>query len=198
VLKDRFRSFMVFLGLAEEDYDDGRAPADSDRAPYSPPAGSDTYDAPWASPATTPVSQSMPAPPLQPRSSVSVIDGSGAPQPTAAPPAARPPQRPTSSVRPITTMAHQDIDVFVPLSYDDSKRVGDELRARRPLVVNLSSVDADLSRRITDFASGVVYTIGGQIRRIDHHVYLLSPPDVRVAPESIDRLRQRNFAPARD
>ena len=204
MLKDRFRSFMVFLGLAEEDFDDGyNAPSNDDRSAYPPtPGGPETYEAPWASAAANPVATSAPAP--APRtSSVQVIDGYGAP--AAAPvqgASGRPMVRPIATnpaVRPITTMAHDgDIDVFVPRSYDDSKRIGDELRARRNLVVNLSTVDADLSRRITDFASGVVYTLGGKIRRIDQHVYLLSPPDVRVSADSIERLRQRGFTPTRD
>jgi cell division inhibitor SepF len=193
VLKDRFRSFMVFLGLAEEDYDEGYV-APEEPAAYSPPPGAATYDAPYGSAGAVPAS----APSV--RSSVSVIDQHGAAPAPALAASGRPLMRPVgaSSVRPITTMAHDDIDVFVPRSYDDSKRIGDELRARRPLVVNLAAADADLSRRITDFASGVVYTLGGKIRRIDQHVYLLSPPDVRVAPESIDRLRQRGFAPTGD
>jgi cell division inhibitor SepF len=195
VLKDRFRSFMVFLGLAEEDYDEGYV-APEDPAPYSPPPGAATFDSPYGAASAVPAG----TPPA--RSSVSVIDPQGAPPAPAPAPSAtgRPLMRPVgaSSVRPITTMAHDDVDVFIPRSYDDSKRIGDELCARRPLVVNLAAADADLSRRITDFASGVVYTLGGKIRRIDQHVYLLSPPDVRVAPESIDRLRQRGFAATGD
>jgi cell division inhibitor SepF len=193
VLKDRFHSFMVFLGLAEEDFDDeyGRG-AREERPAYNAPAPTETYDAPWATAA--------PAPIVAPRSSsVSVIDGYGNPSSATA---GRPVMRPVatgSSVRPITTMAHDgDVAVFVPRSYDDSKRIGDELRSRRSLVVNLTTVDAELSRRITDFASGVVYTLGGKIRRIDNHVYLLSPADVRVSPESIERLRQNGFRPVGD
>jgi cell division inhibitor SepF len=195
VLKDRFRSFMVFLGLAEDDFDEGYVAPSSEDREYQPPAGTDTYEAPWAG-TNTPPPTLTPAP--APRSSsVSVIDGYST---GAGAPASRPVVRAASpSVRPITTMPHNgDVDVFVPRSYDDSKRIGDELRARRSLVVNLANVDPDLSRRITDFASGVVYAMQGKIRRIDHHVYLLSPPDVRVSPESIERLRQRGFASSRD
>ena len=82
---------------------------------------------------------------------------------------------------------------MAPQSYEDSKRIGDELKLHRALVVNLATADADLSRRIVDFSSGVVYTLGGKISKVGTHVYLLVPPNVRVSPEALARLRHQNF-----
>lgn len=193
MLKDRFHSFMVFLGLAEDDFDDDYSRRGADVDERYQPARMETPE-PVASPWAT-TSEPVVAPTIPRSSSVSVLDGYGQAQPGAGRPLMRPAPS-TSSVRPITTLAAEgDLDAFVPRSYDDSKRIGDELRARRSLVVNLSGADPELSRRITDFASGVVYTLGGKIRRIDHHIYLLSPSDVRVSPEAIERLRQRGFRP---
>ena len=42
---------------------------------------------------------------------------------------------------------------------------------------------AELSRRIIDFASGVCYGGAGQMERITHQVYLLTPSDVEVSDE---------------
>jgi FtsZ-interacting cell division protein YlmF len=120
-----------------------------------------------------------------------------------APAAPAPPRRPVvraaapaNAVRPITTLAYEeDLSVVAPQSYEESKRIGDDLKGRRALVVSLVNADAEVGRRILDFSSGVVYTLGGRIQKVSHHVYLLVPPNVRVSPESLDRLRQENFRP---
>jgi FtsZ-interacting cell division protein YlmF len=184
VLKDSFRKLMVYVGLAEDDFDDlGRQSAAERPFTDEPPM----QEAPTWAPA--------PAAATRGSGSVSVLDGGagGYVQPT------RPPLRPatpTSAVRPITTLAPDDaLAVLVPRSYEDSKRIGDELKGRHPLVINLASADADLARRIIDFSSGVVYTLGGRIQRVAANVYLLVPPNTRVTPESVERLRLQGFHP---
>jgi FtsZ-interacting cell division protein YlmF len=180
---------MVYVGLTEDDYDEFGRNSAAER-PFVDTPTEESYDAPWGS-------SVAPAPePMLPKrqSSVSVLDGATN---VASSPPRRPlvrPSAPSTSVRPITTMAHdEDLDVMVPRSYEDSKRIGDELKSRRAIVVNLTTADSDLSRRIVDFSSGVVYTLGGKISKIGPHVYLLVPPNVRVSPESIARLRHQNF-----
>ena len=187
MLKDSFRKLLVYVGLTEDDYDEFGRPNAGDR-PFVESSTPEPVENSWTTP--TP-----PAPPTR-TSSVSVLDyGAGPSQPPMHRPLIRP-ATPSSAVRPITTMAHDtDLDVMVPHSYEDSKRIGDELRARRALVVNLATADADLSRRIVDFSSGVVYTLGGKIQKIGPHVFLLAPPNVRVSPESLERLRHQNFQP---
>ncbi len=176
---------MVYVGLTEDDYDDlGRG---SER-PFVDASTGDMYESQWApQPAPAPV-----APVQQRTPSVSVLDNGYAPSPAGRPVVRATP--PSSSVRPITTLAHDgDLEVLVPHSYEDSKRIGDHLKARRALVVNLVMADADLSRRIIDFSSGVVYTLSGRIQRVAPQVYLLAPQNLRVSPEAIERLRQQNF-----
>ena len=189
MLKDSFRKLLVYVGLTEDDYDEFGRNSMNER-PFVENAVHEPVESAWST--ATP-----PAPPTAPRtSSVSVLDyGAGGSSPPMHRPLIRP-AVPSSAVRPITTMAHDaDLDVLVPRSYEDSKRIGDELRARRALVVNLATADADLSRRIVDFSSGVVYTLGGKIQKVGPHVFLLAPPNVRVSPESLERLRHQNFRP---
>lgn len=193
MLRDSFRKFMVYVGLTEDDYPD--APRAADR-PFASAATDEEYESHWApTPAPTMASTSAPQP-LSPRtSSVSVLHDTGVHPTVPARPVVRP-ATPSSAVRPITTLAHdEDLDVLEPRSYEDSKRIGDELRGRRALVINLHAADSDLARRIIDFSSGVVYTLSGRIQKVGPHVYLLVPPNVRVSPEAITRLRERDFRP---
>ena len=59
--------------------------------------------------------------------------------------------------------------------------MADRFKGKQPVIVNLQGVDAELSRRIIDFASGVCYGGAGQMERITHQVYLLTPSDVEVS-----------------
>ncbi len=181
VLKDSFRKLMVYVGLTEDDYDEFGRPRESERPFVERP---EPDESPWA---TTSVGARSGA--------VSVLDtapgASGSSRPLIRP------AQPSSAVRPITTLAHDgDVDVVVPTTYEESKRIADDLRARRALVINLATIDSELGRRIIDFSAGVVYTLSGKITKIGPHVYLLVPPNVRVSPESIERLRHQNFRPS--
>ena len=70
-----------------------------------------------------------------------------------------------------------------PTSFNDVQPMADRFMAKQPVIVNLQGVDADLSRRIIDFASGVCYGGVGQMERITHQVYLMTPSDVEVSEE---------------
>ena len=62
-----------------------------------------------------------------------------------------------------------------------------------PVIVNLQNVDRDLSRRIIDFASGLCYGIGGQMERVAHQVFLLTPSNVEVSAEERRRLQEHGY-----
>jgi cell division inhibitor SepF len=66
--------------------------------------------------------------------------------------------------------------------------MADRFMAKQPVIVNLQGVEADVARRIIDFASGVCYGGGGQMERITHQVYLMTPSDVEVSEEDRRRL----------
>jgi cell division inhibitor SepF len=70
-----------------------------------------------------------------------------------------------------------------PTSFNDVQQMADRFMAKQPVIVNLQGVEADLSRRIIDFASGICYGGVGQMERITHQVYLLTPSDVKVSDE---------------
>jgi len=89
----------------------------------------------------------------------------------------------TGTVRPLEPATTVRPSTVTPSSFNDVQEMADRFKARQPVIVNLQGVDAELSRRIIDFASGVCYGTGGQMERITHQVYLLTPSDVVVSDE---------------
>ena len=98
------------------------------------------------------------------------------------------PAEPTGTVRPLQPAVTAKPTTVSPTSFDDVQPMADRFMAKQPVIVNLQGVDADLSRRIIDFASGVCYGGVGQMERITHQVYLMTPSDVEVSEEDRRRL----------
>ncbi|MBK5223156.1 MAG: cell division protein SepF [Acidimicrobiia bacterium] len=83
--------------------------------------------------------------------------------------------------------------VVAPRSFQDAQEVGDNFKAKQPVIINLQGVDRDLSRRLVDFTSGLCYGVGGQMEKIATDVFLLTPVDVEVSPEERQRLQERGL-----
>ena len=83
------------------------------------------------------------------------------------------------------------VSVYHPRRYDEVTEMGDALRARHLVTVNLVGTDRVMSQRIVDFLSGVIYTLDGKMHRIAEGIYLFVPSNVQInakdgdlAPES--------------
>ena len=61
------------------------------------------------------------------------------------------------------------------------------------MIVNLQGTDADLSKRLIDFSSGLTYALNGSMQRVADKVFLLTPRNVEVSAEERARLIDRGF-----
>jgi len=79
------------------------------------------------------------------------------------------------------------VSVFHPRRYDEVTEMGDSLRSRHLVMVNLIGADRAMSQRVVDFLSGVVYTLDGKMQRIAEGIYLFVPANVQInAKEDLD------------
>jgi cell division inhibitor SepF len=67
--------------------------------------------------------------------------------------------------------------------YSDGRRVGEVYREGIPVILNCSQMQEVDRKRLIDFASGLVFASKGTIERVAQGVFLLTPPDVVVAPK---------------
>ena len=67
-----------------------------------------------------------------------------------------------------------------PRAYSESQQIADHLKNRNSVVVNLKRVTSDQAKRIIDFLSGVIYAIGGKMKKIGVGIYLCTPKNVNV------------------
>ncbi len=70
--------------------------------------------------------------------------------------------------------------LFEPRHYSDAQDIADNLRQRRPVVINLQRVEKDQAKRIVDFLSGTVYALNGDIQKVGDHIFVCTPDHVDI------------------
>jgi len=77
----------------------------------------------------------------------------------------------------------QRITAVHPRSYNDAKIIGEHFRDGVPVIMNLTEMgDAD-AKRLVDFAAGLVFGLQGVVERVTTRVFLLSPAAIEVMNE---------------
>lgn len=84
--------------------------------------------------------------------------------------------------------------VMHPRSLEDGQTIADQVKGRRPVIVNLDLADERSGQRLLNFLSGVVYALDGSLRKVGDGIFLATPSNVEVAAEEQDDLNwARNF-----
>lgn len=113
--------------------------------------------------------------------------------------AEEPGDRRTTTLRPLPSRANgrsgTDVRVhFVaPKNFNDVQDVANKFKETIPVILNLQGTDADLSRRLIDFSSGLTYALDGGMQRIADKVFLLTPQNVEVSAEEQARIIEKGF-----
>jgi cell division inhibitor SepF len=95
----------------------------------------------------------------------------------------------SSSIAPRVSM-----HVVEPRSFNDAKEIGDKLKVNSAVIMNLQHANADLAKRLVDFASGLTYMASGTIKKVGERIFLLTPPNVEVsAEEAREMMSDRGF-----
>ena len=108
-------------------------------------------------------------------------------------------RRPTTALRPVAAAAPPQRRRRArplrraPRSFNDVQDVADKFKQSIPVIINLQGTDADLSKRLIDFASGLTYALDGGMDRIADKVFLLTPRNVEVSSEERARLIEKGF-----
>jgi FtsZ-interacting cell division protein YlmF len=83
--------------------------------------------------------------------------------------------------------------VYQPMTYDDTQNIIDNLKNRKPIIVNLESLETDIAQRILDFMSGAVYSLDGNIHKISKGIFILAPANVDISGNLPDELQGKSF-----
>ncbi|MET7288477.1 cell division protein SepF [Streptomyces sp. NPDC005573] len=65
--------------------------------------------------------------------------------------------------------------------FADAREVAETLMAGIPVLLDLSSAEGEVAKRVLDFSTGVVFGLGSGMHRVDRNVFLLTPPGTEVS-----------------
>ncbi len=85
--------------------------------------------------------------------------------------------------------------VFEPRTFEEVQGVVDQLKNHRPVIINLEETEKNVARRVVDFMSGAVYSLGGGMQKISLSIFLFTPPNVEISlgPRAEPRERTNFF-----
>jgi len=100
----------------------------------------------------------------------------------------------TRVLRPVSN-GGPDVQVHLvtPRNFNDAQEVADRFKRSIPVILNLQTTGADLSKRLIDFASGLTYAMDGGMQKIAEKTFLLTPENVEVSAEERARLVENDF-----
>jgi cell division inhibitor SepF len=97
--------------------------------------------------------------------------------------------RPLSVVRP----APLAFELIRPEDFEVAQRIADRMRDGASVLIDFGGCDRALVGRLTDFASGLVYAIGGSLQHVGGDVILLAPSHMAVSGDEESDVRTPGF-----
>lgn len=70
--------------------------------------------------------------------------------------------------------------VIEPKSFDECPKLVDNLKAKKPVIINLEKVETDSARKIFDFLSGATYALNGNVQKVANNIFIFAPENVDV------------------
>ncbi len=67
-----------------------------------------------------------------------------------------------------------------PSSYDEVQSICDDLKSKKPIIINFEDMDKDVAKRMVDFISGAVYALDGTIQKVSNGIVLVAPSNVDI------------------
>lgn len=97
------------------------------------------------------------------------------------------PKKPASRIVPVRQQPRKlstsgmEVCVIKPTSVEDAREITETLLANRTVVLNLEGIDVDVAQRIIDFTSGSCYAISGNLQKISHYIFIITPSSVDIS-----------------
>ncbi|MGE5676766.1 MAG: cell division protein SepF [Pseudomonadota bacterium] len=79
-----------------------------------------------------------------------------------------------------TSSAPMKVVLVEPTSYDEVQNICDDLKSKKPIIINFEEMDKEVSRRMVDFISGAVYALDGTIQKVSNGIVIVAPSNVDI------------------
>lgn len=105
--------------------------------------------------------------------------------------ARKPMQKGSPQVYSINTNVQMQVVIIKPSCYEDAQEICDQVKTKRPVVVNLEKVEYPIAQRIMDFLSGTCYSLEGSIQRVANNIFIIAPANVDISGDFKEELKTK-------
>lgn len=101
--------------------------------------------------------------------------------------------RKSSPVVSIHSQKQMRLVVMEPTTFEEAQNIADQLKNRRPVIVNLENADRNLAKRVVDFISGATYALSGNMQKVGNGIFLFVPNNVDISGEMREELKNKGI-----
>ena len=95
----------------------------------------------------------------------------------------------------IHTSTQMKVVIYEPVDFEEAPNIVDNLKNRKPVIINLESLDQDLAKKIFDFLNGAVYALDGQIQKVSKGIFILAPNNIDISGNLKEELKNKGIFP---
>jgi cell division inhibitor SepF len=92
-----------------------------------------------------------------------------------------------SRVHVMRPTAELQICIARPRNIEEAEHVGERLKRRMPVILNLESTDEAMAQRIADYMSGAVHMVDAKIAKGGRMVWVYAPVDMDIETLKVDQ-----------
>lgn len=83
--------------------------------------------------------------------------------------------------------------VLEPTSFENVQYIADNLKNRRPVIINLEQSEPDLAKRVVDFVMGVTYALNGSMQKVGKGIFLSVPSNIEIDGDLKEQLNEKGI-----
>lgn len=83
-----------------------------------------------------------------------------------------------------TAVSSSKMVITEPSCYESVQEIGEYLKLKKAVIINLENVSKEEARRILDFLSGATFMIDGTIQKVSNLIYLMTPRNVEIQDDT--------------
>ncbi|MEW9123057.1 MAG: cell division protein SepF [Thermotaleaceae bacterium] len=95
----------------------------------------------------------------------------------------------------IHTTTQMKVVIYEPSEFEEASSIVDNLKNRKPVIINLENLEQDLAKKIFDFLNGAVYALDGNIQKVSKGIFILAPNNVDISGNIREELRNKGLFP---
>ncbi len=95
----------------------------------------------------------------------------------------------------IHTTTQMKVVLYEPTNFEEAPNIVDNLKNRKPVIINLENIEPDLAKKFFDFINGALYALDGNIQKVSSGIFILAPNNVDISGNIKEELKNKGVFP---